>query len=205
MSSIKSKQAEARRELDRQLVHSVRQSDSAYLDVVSLLRRGASPNAVDASGSSVLHSAVSNGFFGLVNLLLRSGAAVNKGDSLDVAPLIYAVRKKGGINFVKLLLSHGADVNVRDAHLCTPLLLAAKCRDCDVVRALMEAGADAATTVRSVRDFMTLNIASAWSEACDSGDTGLIAVVGNGLRQKQAKRLLNWQIVMAPLELPICE
>jgi hypothetical protein len=70
---------------------------------------------------------------------------------------------------------------------------------CEVINTLIDYGADIKLTIATAR-----GVKSAWSLARDRGDARIATLVAKCIRQSDAKSLLNWQIAMSPLELPIC-
>jgi serine/threonine protein kinase len=89
--------------------------------VKSLLDRGVSPNAKDASGSSLIHYAVTNNQIEIANLLIDRGADINAHYGRDGHTVLHlAVLHQDG-EMTKLLLDNKADPNVRDHFYYTPL------------------------------------------------------------------------------------
>jgi ankyrin repeat protein len=123
---------------------------SAHFDTAAvLIERGADVNIVDSTGTSALYSAVDMHTLGP----MLSRPAPKLVDKIDAADL------------VKILLAHGADPNVRlkrpilgrhhtptgDASLgqgTTPLARAAKSNDLEVMKTLLDAGADPTLTLK---------------------------------------------------------
>ncbi len=92
--------------------------------VKSLLDRGVSANAKDASGSSLIHYAVTNNQVEIAKLLIDRGADINAHYGRDGHTVLHlAVLHQDG-EMTKLLLSRKADPNARDNFKLTPLHIA---------------------------------------------------------------------------------
>jgi ankyrin repeat protein len=151
------------------LLYAARENCMACVDV--LLDRGADIDLADPDGVSPLHLAVMNANWDLARKLIDAGADVNQWDIFGAAPLFTAVggraRTDGGrasidppnettgLEIVRLLLTRGANPNMqlffRPANVrgatnlrgSTPLIRAAANNDMEVVKLLLEHGADA--------------------------------------------------------------
>jgi ankyrin repeat protein len=149
-------------------------SNKCYLAAVALLDGGANPNVSDRTGNTPLHAAAQAGSLDLVKKLLAKGA--NPNARTNPAP----AGGRGGFRAV--------------AGQQTALLLAARSNHVDVMRALIEAGAD---TKIKADDGATLLLSAAASgrlpaakyafefdkdvKAVDSaGRTAMHEVVGGG-------------------------
>jgi ankyrin repeat protein len=124
-----------------------------------LLKAGLSPNYVLPNGTGVLHVAVSGGKTEMVQALLDDHADVNLADKKGLTPLHMAAQA-GNLEMVKLLLAKGANPNLLTAAIPPPtgaaarnpfrgqvgqqtaLLMAAKANHEDVMRVLVDGGAD---------------------------------------------------------------
>jgi len=121
-----------------------------------LLAAGAKPNeAVQRTGATPLIIASAMGRTDVVSLLLEKGADPNAVDANGFNSLHRAARERDSVDIVKALLAHKADPNVRlrqerptitvngiTLQGSTPLALAANLNNSEVVKALVEAGAD---------------------------------------------------------------
>jgi ankyrin repeat protein len=136
-----------------------------------LLEHGADINLPDPDGVSPLHLAIVNANWDLAKDLIEAGADVNQWDIYGEAPLFTAVGQRtrydggrasidppnetDGLGIVRMLLERGADPNMqlyfRPANVrgstntrgSTPLIRAAANNDMEVVKLLLEHGADA--------------------------------------------------------------
>jgi ankyrin repeat protein len=151
------------------LLYAARENCIACVD--ALLAKGADIDLADPDGVSPLHLAVMNANWDLAKKLIEAGADVDQWDIFGAAPLFTAVggrsRNDGGrasidppneakgIEIVQLLLTRGANPNMqlffRPANVrgatnlrgSTPLIRAATNNDMEVVKLLLEHGADA--------------------------------------------------------------
>jgi ankyrin repeat protein len=130
-------------------------------EVVKLLiAHGADAHAVDKLHATALHTAAVAADIGTLRVLLDAKVDVNARDAADFTPLMVAAAN-GSVEAVKLLLSRGARVNdasgageviihaparVKNGVLAlgsfTPLLLAAPGGSTELVKTLIDAGAD---------------------------------------------------------------
>ena len=105
-----------------------------------LLDSGADFDAKDYNGVSSLAAAARNRETRIVQLLLEQGASVSMADNDGKTALWWAVVY--GHALVELLLNSGADVNARDRDGASPLAEAVKRGSIEVVKLLIERGAD---------------------------------------------------------------
>ena len=109
---------------------------------VLLLRAGANVNAADDHGVTPLARACENASASMVNRLLEAGADPNAAQTNGLTPLMTAART-GNPDVVKGLLARGAKVNAATAITHeTALMWAVAERRLDIVRALVDKGAD---------------------------------------------------------------
>lgn len=120
--------------------------------VIRLLQAGADANFALPDQTKILTIATANRGHNAALALLDGGADPNVVDKLAGTPL-HAAAQAGVLELVKKLLAKGANPNVRNGPVQamgfrtvageqTPLLLAARANRVDIMRALIEAGAD---------------------------------------------------------------
>ncbi|KAL1846327.1 hypothetical protein Daus18300_014290 [Diaporthe australafricana] len=118
--------------------------------VTELLCQRPDLEARDRNGQSPLFVASVKGYADVVQILLARGAAVDAPDKDERTPLLALAADKSGAltwtsgasEIVRLLVSHGSNVNFKDRIGRTPLLWAATNGHYDLVRTLLETGAD---------------------------------------------------------------
>jgi ankyrin repeat protein len=94
------------------------------------------------AGLTPLHLAAQSGNAPMVELLIKHGALVNKGNGHGTTPLMMAAAS-GSAAAVTALVEHGADVNLREhVHDQTALMFAANLDRADAVKVLLAHGAD---------------------------------------------------------------
>ncbi|KAJ5510355.1 hypothetical protein N7453_002458 [Penicillium expansum] len=154
-------------------------------DIVALLlNKGANCNALHCHGQSpfipphfsnlhdlhgtALHTATYFGRHDIVSMLLENGADVNingcEGPALNIAS------RQGNLDIILDLLKWGADVNLNPKGFPTPLAEACYRGSREIVKVLLENGADA-TTIRGYYDGSAINGAS------DYGNQGVDELV----------------------------
>ena len=112
-----------------------------------LLTHGAEVDARNKDHWTPLHIACQNGKLEVVRLLLDHGAEVNAETDIGEKPLHKVSYGKyrsqeDGVRVEELLLEHGADVNTRRNDYCTPLHAASYSGNVEIVRLLLDHGAD---------------------------------------------------------------
>jgi len=134
---------------------------AAYRDVVEtvdlLIEAGANVNAANDLMVTPLALATANGNVAIVRSLLVAGASPNLAGETGVTPLMEAART-GSIDAVQVLLEFEADVNAstRDRQQ-TALMWAVTQRHPEVVRLLLESGADPHARTGTRRDLIMLD------------------------------------------------
>ena len=107
----------------------------------ALLQAGADVNAQNEDGRSALINAAFDGRVGIVELLLEQGAKVDATDVNGRTALVHAAAA-GRDGLIGLLARHDAALNRADNRGMTPLMRAAENGHVDVVRTLLDLGAD---------------------------------------------------------------
>lgn len=113
-----------------------------------LLQHGANINRkVDVNGEEFMMSAVIfaayNGHIGVLKLLAEHGAEMDIAGRDNWTPLHHVSWFSGNIECAKFLIDKGANVNAKTKEAQTPLMIAALQGFDDIVRLLLEKGADA--------------------------------------------------------------
>ncbi|CAH0020734.1 unnamed protein product [Clonostachys rhizophaga] len=109
--------------------------------VRTLLDHGADPNLKDGLGRTAIWWAAYNGWYEAANVLLDAGAELNMTDDvLQLSPLM-AATYRGRAKVLKLFLAGGANGHT-EKHGYSALGLAVHFRHVDVVKILLESGAD---------------------------------------------------------------
>ncbi|KAI8649883.1 Helo-like-N domain-containing protein [Fusarium sp. Ph1] len=109
-----------------------------------LLELGADPNHVlrTSNREIVLIGVCANHFLGVARELLKAGANPNHASN-DGRNAMYWALYCGNVELFKLLVQNGGDVNYRWQHdECTLIMMAAERGNMDILRVLMDAGAD---------------------------------------------------------------
>jgi len=122
--------------------------------VDALLRAGARPGTANDNGATPLHLACINRNGTIVEKLLKAGAAANAA-LLNGETVLMTCARTGTTQGVRSLLLHRADVNAKEtSHDQTALMWAAAQGRSDVVRLLIEAGADVRVRSRIYPQFV---------------------------------------------------
>jgi len=107
-----------------------------------LLEHGAEVDAVDQQGQTALYFAAERGHLELARMLVAKGADVNRKAKKNWPPL-YAATTSNSLEVAKFLIENGAQVNIKtETGLHSPLLIAAHNNNPQMVRLLLDAGAD---------------------------------------------------------------
>jgi hypothetical protein len=120
------------------LLHEAAMVGEAELAAV-LIRSGADPDAKEAEGHTPLYRAVTGD---VARLLLAAGATVDVASSPTRGTALHQAARRGYASVAQALLAHGATIDARDAKEQTPLRRAVNCRQLQIVRLLVQHGAD---------------------------------------------------------------
>lgn len=138
---------EPNEERDRALVQAA--FDGNLELVKSAVGKGASLEATAPKGRTSMHWAAANGHLEIVEFLHSKGADIDAKDSGGMTPLMFAVKGKHA-DIVAFMLDNDADPNARSIKIgLTPLTIGAAVGSVEVVRLLLEHGADQAIPERS--------------------------------------------------------
>jgi len=130
---------------------------NGYLDIVKLLvdeykvdPDGAvgplEPRNPDAARERPLFTAAAHRRTAVVEYLLSKKAAVNARDPVnDATPLLAAVQARADYKLIRLLVDAGGDINAKDRHKSAPLPSAVRYCDYNVVKLLLDRGANPET------------------------------------------------------------
>lgn len=126
-----------------------------------LKNRNIDLNFQNEGGFTALMRAAINQDKAMVRALLAVGASVNRVSNLRQNALGYAVansnQQDGDTELIQMLLKAGADVNHQNDNGTTPLMKAAERGQKNIVRLLLEAGADPL-----LRDIMMYDLKGKW-------------------------------------------
>ena len=103
---------------------------------------GADVNATNKKNVTALMIACKKGNKEAINALLNAGADPNITDDMGATCIHHAVAEGCSKDVLETIVDHGANVNARNKKKVTALMLACKKRNKDVVKVLLDAGAD---------------------------------------------------------------
>uniref|UniRef100_A0A672T631 Histone-lysine N-methyltransferase EHMT2-like n=1 Tax=Sinocyclocheilus grahami TaxID=75366 RepID=A0A672T631_SINGR len=130
----------------------------------ALQRAGAKVDAQDKTLRTPLLEAIVNNHVEVVKYLIQSGACVYHAEE-DGSTGLHHAAKLGNLEVLMLLLSTGqVDLNTQDSGGWTPIIWAAEHRHIDVIRALLNRGADV-----TVRD-KEMNVCLHWASFAGSAE-----------------------------------
>jgi hypothetical protein len=148
------------------------------------LNRGVDINTGDGGGATALHyAALDEGYHccNKIDDLLNFGADLDARDKAGQTPLHHAARRGRKTDAVKALLQAGSDVNARDEAGATPLHMAAARGDAEVIKILLNAGANIHAETRDGKHV--------WDFAVDAGqDYQAQCLKAESARQLRAAR-----------------
>lgn len=107
-----------------------------------LVRQGASPNAIDREGSTLLMYALKQDRESAFRKLLALGADPNRQDAQTGYTLLHFTAMNRDSRWLRALLAAGANPNISNASLETPIFKALTADNSENVQLLLDAGAD---------------------------------------------------------------
>ncbi len=128
-------------ELEFQMILTAFHRSLTAKELAEYMKKGASINAQDKWGNSLLMGAIRRGSLEFVELLLRNKANVNLKDEKGNSALHQAIDFKKS-DAVRLLLEKNADVNTTDNEGFTPMFSAVDHGDLDLIKKLQQKGAN---------------------------------------------------------------
>jgi hemoglobin len=120
------------------LLHDAALAGEAVLAAV-LIRSGADPDAKEAEGHTPLYRASTGD---VARVLLAAGATVDVASGPTRGTALHQASRWGYVSVAQALLDHDATIDARDAKGQTPLRRAVNCRQLQIVRLLVQRGAD---------------------------------------------------------------
>ena len=111
-----------------------------YTKLIDAVENGANINAVDTSGNTALHIAISNSTFKNVKYLVEKGINIHLKNDFGDTALMYACKGsyKKYYEIIKLLIEHGVNINEKNKYAETAIILA---YDTRIMKLLVEHGA----------------------------------------------------------------
>lgn len=125
-----------------------------YLEgVLRYIREGGNVRFKDENYTTALHHAATSTHPEMVDALVAAGALVDGRDIAGATPLLYAAGRDGAAHAgsVRRLIAAGASLDLPDDRGVTPLMQAVCWENLDMVKLLVEAGADTGARDRSGR------------------------------------------------------
>lgn len=168
---------------------------SGHADIVSyLIEHGADVNKTFKPSIKVIDYAAEKGYSDFVEYLVKRGAKVNVADKYGKTALHFAASTKSNIDTVRLLLEHEASVDAADSFGWTSLMSAAKNDNAEIVRLLLDYGADANIVARD--DTTALSVAT--SRGCNGAARILMKHVQYKTHQKHhVEKSLRYAMVIS--------
>ena len=124
------------------------------LDIIKmLLKFGAYINLVNKHGNSALIMACANGCSeNVINMLLQFRANVNLVNKDGASALMFAISNMLSVDVIQQLIKSGANVNQQDSDGRTAFMLAANKQSAEVIKILIDAGADIDLKYKEMRN-----------------------------------------------------
>lgn len=130
--------------------------------ISQLLREKAvSPDLHDRYGVTPLMEACRSGHLESVEAFVQAGANVHATDKEKTTVLMHACSGRSNSTIVEYLIAHGVHINERDAYGCTAIMRATPKGDAEMVRILLDGGAE--VNVESENHETPLTFAIVWN------------------------------------------
>ena len=141
---------------NEEFIRAVKEGNPPHVDL--FIRGGMSVSKRDRDGNSLFMLALKRGFSIVANMLLTAGADIEDRDGMGFSPLLLTCGKetKGFHELAMKLIHQGADVNVHDPLGWTPLCLAVSTGNTELLKVLLEYGADIYAKTRRHESVMDL-------------------------------------------------
>ena len=156
-------------------------SDSNINKLKTILEQGASANAIDKDGRTVLMKAVFFGRKDSARLLISKGADVNARDKYGNTVLITSAINQfpPQLKVMKLLVENGAKINAKNSKGWTALMEAAKGQPPQMIKKLKEIGREDLANASSEMVKLLVEKGAKINLKDDNGFTALIMAVNN--------------------------
>ncbi|XP_026760862.2 L-asparaginase 1 [Galleria mellonella] len=122
------------------LIEAVHKGNKAVVEF--LLKNGANVHLKTRCGESALLTAIQRNDIFMIELLMKCGAHLSTTDDKSICEMLSLAARSGSIRRLESLRVAGADFNLTDELKQTPLHKAVLCTNVDVVRYLVENGAE---------------------------------------------------------------
>jgi len=107
---------------------------------------------VDNENNTPLIHSIQNGYFSIIELLIKNGADVNIKNNEGNTPLIYAIRR-GYLPMVKLLIESKANVNIRNKYNYSPIDYSIITKNYKITKYLFDCGFNNFVIVNTQKSF----------------------------------------------------
>jgi ankyrin repeat protein len=170
----------------------------------ALVAPRADANAFCSQQTTLLMEAACNGRVSTIELLVKQYNAELESKNASGWTALHIACDNSHYGAVETLLGLGADINSSTRLGFTPLECAARNDDARLARLLLKHGASVKTHRKYAET--VLICVRGWTDwwKHSKANADLIAAFARAARRDEAIVLLEWQIAMAPLQLPIC-